>query len=440
MTSLPMSSVTEIVSPPALNAALPPEPAKESGEFGEDEQFLLRAFRSFAAAASSLENSYALLRADVTRLNRELEASHAGLAQSLEENRSMREHLDRILESLPCGVLVASPDGGISQLNPEGRRLLQCNASDGGSTQLISSLRPELRDLLSRARAQAGEHEQAIAADSRPARWLSARHATLSDTDGRAGSSVFILRDVSEAKRLEEIKDKMRRDEALAEMSAVLAHEVRNPLGSLELFAGLLAESALSQECRVWVEQIQGGLRTLAATVNNVLHFHRSPELERAPVDLGALLDWARDFFAPLARQSKIVLTAQNHLAGVSFVADRHRLEQVLSNLVLNALRAMPGGGWIMLGGRRMGDEISLTVADTGSGIPRESLEKIFEPGAGRNSPGLGLAICRRIVEQHGGRISADSRPGGGARFTLTFPLVHSNAGCSIANRKEENR
>jgi len=226
---------------------------------------------------------------------------------------------------------------------------------------------------------------------------------------------------------LDETQSKLRREQALAEIASLLAHEIRNPLGSLELFAGLLAESDLDSDCRNWVEHVQAGLRTLAATVNNVLHFHSLPEPQRAPVDLGQLLGWARDFFLPLARQSRVTLSLQNQVAGVFFPADRHCLEQVLLNLVLNALRAMPGGGWIELGGHRIqqGRAVVLTISDTGPGVSAEHLPGIFEPGFSTRagSPGLGLAVCRKIVEQHGGTIMAGSRPGRGATFTLTFPL-----------------
>jgi len=396
----------------------------------EDEQFLLRAFRSFAEAAGSLERSYSLLRGEVERLRRELETSNSDLARSLEENRGMRIHLDRILEGLPCGVLVAASDGQVSRANPEAMRLLgieRAGSSPGlssfGST--LVAIPAAVRQLLECARAEGGEQEQGFPDPQGSTRWLAARHASIGDAAGSA--SVFILRDVSERKRLEEAQAKLRREQALAEMSAVLAHEVRNPLGSLELFAGLLAEAELDGDCRKWVEHVQAGLRALAATVNNVLHFHSLPEPERAPVDLGDLLVWARDFLLPLARQSHVALSLQNRLSGVLFPADRHRLEQVLLNLVLNAVRAMPGGGWIEVGGRRMqnGRGLALTVADTGPGILSEHLPRIFEPGFSTRagSPGLGLAVCRKIVEQHGGTLTASSPPGSGATFTLTFPL-----------------
>jgi signal transduction histidine kinase len=227
---------------------------------------------------------------------------------------------------------------------------------------------------------------------------------------------------------LEDTQSKLRREQALAEMSGVLAHEIRNPLGSLELFAGLLAESELNEECRQWVGHLQAGLRTLSATVNNVLHFDTAPDAPRMPVDLGNLLEWAGDFLLPLARQSSVTLNVQNQLSGVSLLADRHRLEQVLLNLIINALRALPAEGWIQVSGHRTVDGATacLMVTDNGPGIPAEHLGRIFESGftTHASSSGLGLMVCRKIVERHRGSIQAENRPGGGARFVLKFPLA----------------
>ncbi len=229
-------------------------------------------------------------------------------------------------------------------------------------------------------------------------------------------------------RELEEAQAKLRREECLAEVSTLLAHEIRNPLASLELFAGLLAESVLVAEHRDWIEQMQAGLRTLAATVNNVLHFHSIPEAEKTPVNLGDVLDWVRNFLAPLTKQCQIIVSLQNRLGGVLLPADRHRLEQVFLNLVLNSVRAMPEGGWIELAGRQQASgEIVLTVSDTGPGIPPGELERIFRPGfsSREGSPGLGLAVCRKIVEQHEGTIAAENRATGGAVFTITFPATN---------------
>lgn len=400
----------------------------------EDEQQLRAAFRSFAEVSASLEHSYARLRSEVERLTCELAESHSGLARSLEENRGMRVHLDRILEGLPCGVLVASAAGKILRLNPEAHRLLQLSAGTAGPPNPaiageLSALSAGLRQLLETARDAGGEKETCLSDEPGSAVWLAARHAPLADVGGD-GTSVFILRDISQDKRLEIARQKLRREQALAEMSAVLAHEVRNPLASLELFAGLLAESPLDGERLRWIGQMQAGLRTLAATVNNVLHFHGVPEPERSSLDLGELLDGSLDFLTPLARQAGIVLSRQNQIHGVRFSADRHQLEQVLLNLVLNSIRAMPGGGWIELRGRRSagGDTVTLEVADTGPGISEEHRAGIFEAGFSTRAggPGLGLAVSRKIVEQHGGAIAVTSRAGAGAVFTITFALAGS--------------
>jgi two-component system sensor histidine kinase FlrB len=395
-----------------------------------DEQDLLRAFRSFSQAAETLERSYGLLRSEVDRLRQQLAESNSGLARSLEENRGMREYLDRILEGLPCGVLVVSADGRTCRSNPEARRLLEIESGSAEKVELTSRLRPELLLLLDEARKQPHEADWLVPCAGDPERWLAARHAAIGGAE--TGTSVFILRDVSERKRYERAREGRQRKEALAEMCAVLAHEVRNPLGSLELFAGLLSESDLGNERQGWIEQVQSGLRTLAATVNNVLHFHSLPAPERSTVDLGQLLDWAAVFFAPLARQARVEFSLHNRLSGVLMQADRHRLEQVLLNLVLNAVRAMPGGGWIELAGRRVreGRAVSILVADTGPGISPANLPRIFEPGFSSNSgsPGLGLAVCRKIIEQQGGSIVASSGSGLGATFTVTLPLGGSDA------------
>jgi flagellar hook-basal body protein len=256
MTSLPIPS-GESVRGAVLAAMATPT--------AEKEQFLLQAFGSFAEAANSLERSYSLLRAEVMRLTKELEESNSGLVRSLEENRRMRQHLTRVVAGLPCGILVVVNGGEISDLNPEGRRLLGISdtGSSGTGCESISSfscLRGELRELLERARGEDGELEQRICDGSGPAFWLAARCAAVPDST--PGSSVFILRDVSERKRLEEAQGEFRREQAMAEMSTVLAHEVRTNLN---------AASAVGDSfpATITVYDSLGASHTLTATFTN---------------------------------------------------------------------------------------------------------------------------------------------------------------------------
>jgi signal transduction histidine kinase len=227
----------------------------------------------------------------------------------------------------------------------------------------------------------------------------------------------------------QEERESLRRRQALAEMSAVLAHEIRNPLGSLELFAGLLADADLDPEPQEWVEHLQAGLRTLAATVNNVLQFHSQPALGFAPTDLGALLDWLEHFLRPLAQRAHVRMEGTASLDGVRVAADRHRLEQVLLNLALNSFQFMPGGGALLISGHPgsldEGRGPWLEMADSGCGIAAENLERVFEAGftTRTGSPGLGLAVCKTVMEQHGGSIRVASSVEHGTTFTLEFPL-----------------
>jgi two-component system sensor histidine kinase FlrB len=364
------------------------------------------------------------LQAEVARLRQELEETNRDLACSLEDNHRMRQHLNRILEGLPCGVLVLKADGHISIANPETRRLLGVAAE--AALDSSEPVRGWIRDLLERIPPGSGEHECHCRRGD--LEWVAIRHAQLPIEDG--GNSIFILQDISGRKRLEREYELLQRRQALAQMSAVLAHEIRNPLGSLELFAGLLAGSELAGEQREWVEHMRAGLRTLAATVNNVLHFHSGAQPEMAPLDLGPWLRSLHDFLRPLAQQAKVHVELVQGLDGVLVAADRHRLEQVLLNLALNAFRFMPGGGVLRISGRRRwraakaGAEIE--VADTGPGIAPENLARVFDAGftTRPGSPGLGLAVCWIIMQQHGGTIAATSRPGRGTKFLLEFPGV----------------
>ncbi len=393
-----------------------------------EEQCLASAFASFTEAAGSLERSYTQLHAEVARLRHELEDTHRNLAESLAENKRIRVHLKRILEGLPCGVLVTEANGSVTLANPETRRLLGVVADTGfaGLDRVPVWMQELLRDL------EEGPVERSYSCGRGPLQWISIRRAQLAAAEG--GSSIFILQDISEAKRLEEAQAALRRREALAEMSALLAHEIRNPLGSLELFAELLAESDLGDERRQWAEQLQAGLRTLASTVNNVLQFHSQPQPELAPEDLGLLLASIGEFLRPLANQAGVRLEVGGELIGVMIAADRHRLEQVMLNLALNAFHFMGTGGRLKISGKRISAQEAnaakarVKIEDTGSGIPAENLRRIFQPGftTRPGSPGLGLAVCKTILQQHGGDIAVASRTGSGTTFWLEFPLLEA--------------
>jgi len=272
------------------------------------------------------------------------------------------------------------------------------------------------------------EREWPVDAQEGP-HFLAVSRTPLSGNEDSGGEWIFILRDITESKRLEKEREAARRTQDLAQMAMLLAHEIRNPLGSLELFAGLLADATEERPVlHKWVEQVQAGLRTLSATVNNVLQFHSEPRSELSPVNVVGLLSETMDFLQPLARQRGMRMDFNAPGSEVLLRADAHRLQQVFINLALNAFRAMSAGGALRVSVHcaNLTEELPIRVvfSDRGVGIPSPQLARIFEAGftTSPGSPGLGLALAKKVVEQHQGKISVESDSGRGTTFTLSFP------------------
>jgi two-component system sensor histidine kinase FlrB len=390
---------------------------------------LAAAFASFTQTAGALETTYTKLQAEVGRLRYELENKNRSLAQSLEENQRMSIYLASIVEGLPCGVLVFDGGMNLRMTNPAASRLLATGNDEQESPN--ASLPRLLGSLLAAPPKQDFSHEQELVVEGAQAqRTIGVTRASI-QAKGSGDDSILILRDLTEAKQLEHEREVSRRTQALAEVATLLAHEIRNPLASLELFAGLLAEALANQaEVLPWINHVQAGLRSLAATVNNVLHFHSQPSAQLLPVDLLRLVGEMVEFLRPLAWQKEMQIELRAPKAAVSILADPSRLQQAFLNLALNALQAMKPGGTLSVNVWQ-GEEGSLpkaniAFADQGAGIRAENLQKIFEPGFTTRcgSTGLGLAVARKVIEQHGGTIRVDSQEGQGTTFTLALPLA----------------
>jgi signal transduction histidine kinase len=395
---------------------------------------LTRAFMTFTQAAGSLEKSYTQLQAEVARLHRELQCANSELERSLEENARVRAYLSRVLEDLPCGVLVVSVDGALQIINPEARRLLQMPLDWVPGEQ--SGLPPAFAKLIAEIPANSffSEQEWAMPENARN-RTIGILRANVSEKTNENGDTIWIVRDLTEQKRLASERELTRRSHALAEIATVLAHEIRNPLGSMELFTGLLADAtAQMPETRQWVTHLQAGLRALSATVNNVLQFHSQPSTQMLPTDLDRLVGETMDFLMPLARQRGQHIKIENTIGKIATNADSSRLKQVFFNLSLNAFRAMRTGGKLGVSLRWApqfpGELVQIDFSDEGRGVPPELLDHIYEPGftTTPGSPGLGLAVCKKVIEQHGGEIRVQSKPDKGTTFSLFLPVLGGHA------------
>ena len=395
---------------------------------------LTRAFQTFTQAAGSLEKSYTQLQAEVARLHLELQKTNSELERTLEENARVRGYLARVMENLPCGVLVVSAEGVLQIINPEARRLLDVPADWelGRSARLPSAFAEAIAEIP--AKGFFCEQETSIRGTFAN-RSIGILRANISEQADGAGDTIWIVRDITEQKRVACEREAARKSVALAEIATVLAHEIRNPLGSMELFTGLLADATSHlPETRQWITHLQAGLRALSATVNNVLQFHSHPGAQMLPTELDRLVGETVEFLLPLARQRGQQIKIENHIGTISTNADANRLKQVFLNLSLNAFRAMPPGGklGVKLGWAPQfpGGLVQIDFHDEGRGLAPELLDRIYDPGftTTPGSPGLGLAVCKKVIEQHGGEIRVKSKPHEGATFSLFLPVSGANA------------
>ncbi|HEY1984212.1 MAG TPA: PAS domain S-box protein [Terracidiphilus sp.] len=245
--------------------------------------------------------------------------------------------------------------------------------------------------------------------------------------DGNISGMVVAFQDVSERRRLEKMKD---------EFISTVSHELRTPLTSLRASLGLISSGTLDrrpEKQRQMIEMAIGNCDRLVRLVNDILDFDRVENgrlpLNRVVVPAGDLLRRAAD--VAHSEASSVHVTFQVSAGTASVYADPDRALQVLNELVSNAIKFSPPNTVIRLSTQpAVEGEVCFIVQDQGRGIPTEKLEHIFkrfQQGDASDSralggTGLGLALCRSIIEQHGGRIWAESKPGEGSKFLFTLP------------------
>ena len=379
--------------------------------------------------------AYKQLEEQFERLNVKLEEANKQLRQSLEEKDRVSNYLNNILESMSGGVLGLGMDGRITLFNQAAEEI-----TGRSQDEVVGRLYEEVMgidgdDEKSALRTLAtGESfnnlERELRRGDGRALHIGFSTSQARDKDGRVFGTIEAFNDLTEVKRLEAQVQRMHTLAALGEMAATVAHEIRNPLGGIASFANLLERDLdVGDPSRRLVRKITEGVARLNRIVSSLLSYTRPLNLNTHEVDLSSVVEEATAFFElDLDRLGDVSI--ERHFPGqpLSCEVDTEQFQQVILNLLLNAIQAMRGGGAIHM--EVFADEDAeipyavLCVRDTGIGIDEEVREKLFTPffTTKEDGTGLGLVTSKKIVEAHGGNIRVESTPGEGTSFFVALP------------------
>lgn len=372
------------------------------------------------------------LARDFSEMSRRLKAFHEiNLGKLVAEKR----RTEAIIRSVGDGLLVVDKDLKIVGINPAAGEALNTHPEEALGRHVLELIEDKglfkrIRDAAEGRSAEEGREEQPIFISAEKGGRL--RHFQVSVTPvrtngGKLVGTVALFQDVTKLKELDRLK---------TEFVMAASHELRTPLTSMILSIGSLREQTVGKLGPTEAELL-GAAREeaerLKALVNDLLDLSRLEsgklKMEFRPVKLHLLAQQVIYSLEPEARQRQINLTRRVAEDIPPVWADGEKITWILTNLVGNAFRYTNAGGKVQIGARQEGRSVYVWVSDNGSGIPLQDQERIFQKFASLENPGrsggsgLGLALCKELVQKHHGDIWVDSQPGKGATFTFTLPI-----------------
>ncbi len=348
--------------------------------------------------------------------------------------KTLQDRNQTILDSLSEGILAVSSSGRVLSAN---RYVIELTGMDGHPENMDYEILFEGCDEIKTTVAAAlneGRHanhrDVTFEGPAGPCP-LRVNTSTL-DFDGDEGV-VVVLRDVSDLRRLEREMFQAERMNALGRLAASVAHEVRNPLGAVNIQLQLLAEDAdgLDEEIRASLLRrlavADAEIKRLDRIVGNFLRFSRSPQLELASLNLNDVIRRVFELVTPEAREYGVRLELDLASDLPPIEGDENQLGQAILNLAVNAFHAIEGTGSLRATTSLDCETgtIKVTLVDDGHGIDPVDLDRVFELyyTTKAEGTGMGLSIAQRVIYEHGGRIEVESKPPEGTRFTLTLPI-----------------
>jgi len=356
------------------------------------------------------------------------EALRQHQATNVDELLAGQQRLQAVLDSIDDGLLMIDRQGRLEHLNPVAQRQLGWDENRLGQGLGEALQRPELDEqlylTLRGGNLERAPEDLSIEVDGE-SRLLTYSLTPVSHTKGHILGAVMVLHDVTEQRAFERVR---------SEFVLRASHELRTPVTGMHMAFGLLQERVHyppeSREADL-LNTVNEEMQRLMQLINDLLNFSRYQnglqKLSLGPCGIEDLLEQARGRFYAQADEQNIILLVEVQEPLPHLHADQAQLDRVLDNLLDNALRHTPENGLIRLQARRHGERVIVSVEDNGEGIAYGQQGRIFEPfvqvGRKKGGAGLGLALCKEIVQLHGGRMGVYSRPGQGTQFYMALPL-----------------
>jgi PAS domain S-box-containing protein len=349
---------------------------------------------------------------------KEKEKELEDLRKNAEERAGAVEmYNEDILQSVPSGVVSFDREARITKMNASAEQILGLEESNVLMKAYHEVFRSPIAELIDRQETVERAEVSYLTAGGKRI-WLGLNISPLKDSRGENIGRLLVFTDLTELKAFQSQKDLRERLSTLGEMSAGIAHEMRNPLAVISGYTKMLSKKA-DASMKPAVEAIAGEVAVMDRIITDFLSFAKPTDMVASEVDLKELLEGC---LGSLKERSGGIHISVNAGALPRIKADEVLLRQACTNLLQNALESMPEGGELKITGF-VDDHICISISDTGHGIPETIRDKIFLPfyTTKEKGTGLGLAIVHKIVVSHGGDIKVETGDKG-TTFTIRFP------------------
>jgi two-component system sensor histidine kinase PilS (NtrC family) len=355
-------------------------------------------------------------------LSSRLEQTVEKLAERDSNLRDLERFNTKVIESLPSGLVTADSEGKVLIFNRAAEKITGMTKNEIVGRPIELAL-PFLKIPISE-----GRQEKVLNRPNHEKKIIGITVSTLRDISGRETGFIGSFQDLTILKELEEEMKNKEKLAAIGELSANIAHEIRNPLASLRGSIEMLREGKISAKHR---DKLMGiaidETERLNSIVTDFLTYSRPKPLDIQNVDLNLLLSDTLELLRHRAQNIEHIIIRQEGEGALFVSLDPLKIRQVFWNLGINALEAMEKGGELTVSTKGNQHTISIIFSDTGPGMSKDDLEKIFYPfhTTKERGTGLGLSIAHRIIEEHKGRILVQSNPGSGTTFEIILPRTY---------------